>query len=180
MIGQQRELILRFLAEPTDVNYGGKVHGGAVMKWIDQAGYAAAVGWSGRYSVTVAVGGIRFVSPIRTSDLVTVRARLVYTGTTSMHFAVDVMARDPGLQPPAGDASAGHSSGSGQAEDRLCTHCIIVFVALDEAEGQPAPVPAWTPATVEDERLSEYAIQVMALSKGIEQTVARYRQAGSV
>ena len=47
---------MRFLAEPTDVNYGGKVHGGVVMKWIDQAGYAAAVGWSGTYSVTVAVG----------------------------------------------------------------------------------------------------------------------------
>ena len=55
MSGQQRELTLRFLAQPTDVNYGGKVHGGMVMKWIDQAGYAAAVGWSGRYSVTVAV-----------------------------------------------------------------------------------------------------------------------------
>ena len=45
---QQRELNLRFLAEPTDVNYGGKVHGGMVMKWIDQAGYAAAVGWAAR------------------------------------------------------------------------------------------------------------------------------------
>lgn len=174
MIGQQRELVLRFLAEPTDVNYGGKVHGGAVMKWIDQAGYAAAVGWSGRYSVTVAVGGIRFVSPIRTSDLVTVRTRLVYTGTTSMHFAVDVMARDPGLET-AGSGAAG----AGQSEDRLCTHCIIVFVALDEVEGRPAPVPEWRPATVEDERLSEYATQVMALSKGIEQTVARYRNAGT-
>jgi acyl-CoA hydrolase len=31
-------LSLQFLSEPTDVNYGGKVHGGAVMKWIDQAG----------------------------------------------------------------------------------------------------------------------------------------------
>src|SRR3546814_19313320 len=61
MSGQQRELEFRFLAEPTDVNYGGKVHGGVVMKWIDQVGYAAAVGWRGRYSVTVAVGGIRFV-----------------------------------------------------------------------------------------------------------------------
>ena len=72
MSGQQRELDFRFLAEPADVNYGGKVHGGVVMKWIDQVGYAAAVGWSGRYSVTVAVGGIRFVAPIRISDLVTV------------------------------------------------------------------------------------------------------------
>ncbi|MBB1089539.1 acyl-CoA thioesterase [Lysobacter sp. SG-8] len=163
MPGEQRELTMRFLAEPTDVNYGGKVHGGVVMKWIDQAGYAAAVGWSGRYSVTVAVGGIRFVSPIRTSDLVTVRTQLVHTGTTSMHFAVDVMARDPGLVP--GEAS----------RPRLCTHCVIVFVALDGVEGQPTPVPSWVPRSEDDKRLAEYALKVMELSKGIEQTVQRYR-----
>ena len=68
MAGRDRELTLRFLAQPTDVNYGGKVHGGAVMKWIDQAGYAAAVAWSGHYSVTVAVGGIRFLAPITIQD----------------------------------------------------------------------------------------------------------------
>ena len=50
---RQRDLTMRFLAEPTDVNFGGKVHGGAVMKWIDQAAYAAAVGWCGTYAVTV-------------------------------------------------------------------------------------------------------------------------------
>src|SRR5688572_13736387 len=136
MSGQQRELTMRFLAEPTDVNYGGKVHGGVVMKWIDQAGYAAAVGWSGTYSVTVAVGGIRFVAPVHTSDLVTVRTKLVHTGTTSMHFAVDVSARDPmGGEP------------------RLCTHCVIVFVAMDGIEGKPTPVPSWEPATEEDANL---------------------------
>ena len=162
MSGQQRTLTMRFLAEPTDVNYGGKVHGGQVMKWIDQAGYAAAVGWSGRYSVTVAVGGIRFVAPIRISDLVTVTTTLVHTGTTSMHFAVDVHARDP----------------MDEHGDRLCTHCVIVFVALDGVEGSPVPVPGWTPTTDEDRRLAEYALQVMALSKGIEETVARYREAG--
>ena len=162
MSGQQRQLTLRFLAEPTDVNYGGKVHGGQVMKWIDQAGYAAAVGWSGRYSVTVAVGGIRFVAPIRISDLVTVDTVLVYTGTSSMHFAVDVRARDP----------------MGDGRERLCTHCVIVFVALDGVEGTPVAVPAWTPDSDEDRRLADYALQVMALSKDIEQTVARYREAG--
>ena len=52
------------------------------------------------------------------------------------------------------------------------------FVALDGVEGTPVAVPAWTPASDEDKRLSEYALQVMALSKGIEQTVARYREAG--
>jgi acyl-CoA hydrolase len=158
-----RELTLRFLAQPTDVNYGGKVHGGVVMRWIDQAGYAAAVGWSGRYSVTVAVGGIRFVAPIRTSDLVAVRAKLVHTGTTSMHFAVDVLASDP-MQP---------------LEQRLCTHCVIVFVALDAVEGQPVEVPAWQPVDADDRRLAEYALQVMALGKGIEETVARYHAAAA-
>lgn len=160
MSGHQRELTMRFLAEPADVNYGGKVHGGIVMKWIDQAGYAAAVGWCGRYAVTVAVGGIRFVAPIGISDLVTVQATLVYTGTSSMHFAVDVHARDP------------MSEGGG----RLCTHCVIVFVALDET-GKPVPVPTWAPVSDEDQRLSEYATRVMALSKDIENTVARYRSA---
>ncbi len=159
MSGRQRRLTMRFLAEPTDVNYGGKVHGGQVMKWIDQAGYAAAVGWSGRYSVTVAVGGIRFVAPIRISDLVTVATQLIHTGTSSMHFAVDVHARDPM-----------------GGEERLCTHCVIVFVAVDEA-GKPVAVPAWTPQDDEDRRLAEYALKVMALSKDIEQTVARYREA---
>ncbi|UYK79524.1 acyl-CoA thioesterase [Xanthomonas sacchari] len=157
MSGTQRELTFRFLAEPIDVNYGGKVHGGVVMKWIDQVGYAAAVGWSGHYSVTVAVGGIRFVSPIRISDMVTVSAKLVHTGTSSMHFAIEVRARDPmGGEP------------------RLCTHCIIVFVALDGVEGRPTAVPAWRPDTPEDHRLAEYAQKVMELSKGIEDTIAHY------
>ena len=36
MPGQQHEVTFRFLAQPTDVNFGGKVHGGMAMKWIDQ------------------------------------------------------------------------------------------------------------------------------------------------
>ena len=162
MSGRQRQSNMRFLAEPADVNFGGKVHGGQVMKWIDQAGYAAAVGWSGHYSVTVAVGGIRFVAPIRIGDLVSVEATLIHTGTTSMHFAVDVRARD--LRADETDA-------------RLCTHCVIVFVALDAPEGTPMPVPPWQPQSQEDRELAEYALQVMALGKNVEQTVARYRQA---
>ena len=46
-------ITLRFLAEPSTVNFGGKVHGGTVMKWIDEAGYACATSWSKRYCVTV-------------------------------------------------------------------------------------------------------------------------------
>ena len=76
---------MRFLAEPTDVNFGGKAHGGAVTKWIDQAGYACAVGWSGQYCVTVYIGAIRFHKPVLIGNVVEVSAKLIYTGRTSMH-----------------------------------------------------------------------------------------------
>src|ERR687893_2277856 len=115
MAQREREVTLRFLAEPTDINFGGKVHGGAVMKWIDQAGYACAAGWSGQYCVTIYVSGIGFYRPVPIGNMVEVRAKLVHTGRTSMHIAVDVSAGDPkeGLYAQT-------------------THCIIVFVAVGD------------------------------------------------
>jgi acyl-CoA hydrolase len=158
MAGQQREVTFRFLTEPTDVNFGGKVHGGMVMKWIDQAGYACAVGWSGCYCVTVAVGGIQFVQPILIGDLVTVRAKLIYTGSTSMHLAVDVLACDLKVR-----------------NERLATSCVIVFVALDSPDGKPTAVAPWAPQTPEDKRLADYAARMMGLSKAMEQQVAEFK-----
>ncbi|MCE3003761.1 MAG: acyl-CoA thioesterase [Xanthomonadaceae bacterium] len=152
MPGTQRELTLRFLAEPADVNYGGKVFGGAVMKWIDQAGYALASAWSGRYAVTVYVGGIQFENPIAIGSLVEVRARLLHTGTTSMHIGVDVHAADP----RAADATP-----------RRTTHCIIVFVAVDDAR-QPATVPVFVPTDDEQRELQAYALRFMDLRRGVE------------
>jgi acyl-CoA hydrolase len=163
MPGQQREVTFRFLAEPTDVNFGGKVHGGMVMKWIDQAGYACAVGWSGHYCVTVAVGGIQFVQPILIGDLVTVRCKLIYTGSTSMHFAVDVIACDLKAR-----------------QERLATSCVIVFVALDSPDGKPTAVAPWQPETAEDRRLADYAERMMGLSKAMEQQVAEVKRQPSV
>jgi acyl-CoA hydrolase len=152
----EREITLRFLAEPTDVNFGGKVHGGAVMKWIDQAAYACAAGWSGQYCVTLYVGGIRFYKPVLIGTLVEVHAKIIYTGTTSMHLAVDVWSRDP-------------RSGS-----RIkTTHCVIIFVAVDEA-GKPTPVPKWTPSREEDVALEQYARKLMELRQGVEQEMSRY------
>ena len=148
---------LRFLAEPTDVNFGGKVHGGSVMKWIDQAGYACAVSWSGQYCVTVYVGGIRFLHPVRIGQLVETEARLVHTGRTSMHVAVDVYAQDV------------------RSGERVkTTHCIIVFVAVDQ-EGQPLAVRPWTPDTDEARALSAYAVKLMDLRKEIDQAMEPYR-----
>ena len=158
MAGQQRDVTFRFLTEPTDVNFGGKVHGGMVMKWIDQTGYACAVSWSGHYCVTVAVGGIQFVQPILIGDLVTVRAKLIYTGSSSMHFAVDVLACD--LK---------------DRNERLATSCVIVFVALDSPDGKPTAVPPWAPQTADDRRLADYATRMMGLSKAMEVEVAEFK-----
>jgi acyl-CoA hydrolase len=160
MPGVQREMTFRFLAEPTDVNFGGKVHGGMVMKWIDQVGYACAVAWSGRYCVTVAIGGIQFVQPILIGDLVTVRGKLIRTGTSSMHFAVDVLACD--LR---------------DRQEKLATSCVIVFVALDSPDGKPTSVPSWQPATEEDRRLAAYAERMTDLSKAMEAQVAEFQAA---
>lgn len=156
MSDRRREVTLRYLAEPTDINFGGKVHGGTVMKWIDQAGYACAVGWSGQYCVTVYVGGIRFYKPIHIGHMVEVRARLIYTGRTSMHVAVDVSAGDPR---------------TGEADQT--THCIIIFVAVDEA-GKPVKVAPWAPKTDEDEGLAAYAVKLMELRQAIEDEMSAH------
>ncbi|ROO32943.1 acyl-CoA thioesterase [Salinisphaera orenii] len=139
------EITLRFLAEPSDVNFGGNVHGGNVMKWIDHAGYTCAANWSASYCVTAYVGGIRFLEPISVGDLVTLRAELMHTGRTSMHISVSVHARNPR-----------------QRQRRFTTHCILVFVALDESGGKQ-PVPAFTPETDHQRRLNDYARRMIEL-----------------
>lgn len=145
-----REITLRFLAEPGDVNFGGKVHGGAVMKWIDQAGYACAVSWSGHYCVTVFVGGIRFVHPILIGHLVEVTARIIHTGRTSMHVALLVRAGDP----RTGDLTE-------------TTHCTMVFVAVSSTGG-PVPVHRWVPVTAEDKAMESRALREMELRQAMD------------
>lgn len=147
---RENQLTFRFLAEPTDVNFGGKVHGGAVMKWIDQAGYSLAVNWSRAYAVTVYVGGIRFYKPIRIGDIVEVKTKVIYTGRTSMHIAVDIAAENPKTGRKA-----------------KTTHCVIVFVAVDD-DNEPATVPKWIPETEEEKQLEHYAIKLMELRKDID------------
>ncbi|MGH8832020.1 MAG: acyl-CoA thioesterase, partial [Polaromonas sp.] len=120
------------------VNFGGKVHGGTVMKWIDEAGYACATRWAKRYCVTVSVGSIRFQRPIMIGDLVEVEARLAYTGKTSMNISVEVR---------SGDMK------TGQME--VITECLVVFVAVD-ADGKTIPVQAWRPATPGDMALAQH------------------------
>jgi acyl-CoA hydrolase len=130
-------ITLRFLAEPSTVNFGGKVHGGTVMKWIDEAGYACATSWAKRYCVTVSVGSIRFQRPIMIGDLVEVEARLAYTGTTSMNISVEVR---------AGDMKIGQMA--------VITECLAVFVAVD-LDGKALPAEEWRPETPGDIALAQ-------------------------
>jgi acyl-CoA hydrolase len=144
---RQRGITLRFLAEPTDVNFGGKVHGGAVMKWIDQAGYTCAAGWTGTYCVTVYLGGLHFLGPIHVGELVELRALVIRTGRTSLDIAIDVYAGDP--KSP---------------ERRRTGHCVVVFVAIGP-DGRPAEVRRWKAETELDLALESYAVRLAALRK---------------
>ena len=143
MSQNNRSVTLRLLAEPNDVNFGGKVHGGVVMKWIDQAGYACAANWSESYCVTVFVGGIRFIEPIQVGDLIELEAKVIYTGSTSMHILVTVRSKD--LKT---------------GEYEVNTRCIIVFVTTCK-DGKPVKVASWEPETEEDKKLEAFAKQMM-------------------
>jgi acyl-CoA hydrolase len=156
MGGPQRGITLRFLAEPGDVNFGGKVHGGAVMKWIDQVGYTCAAGWTGSYCVTVYLGGLHFLGPIQVGDLVELRALIIRTGRTSMDIAVDVYAKDPK-----------------RGERRRTGHCVIVFVALG-SDGRPIPVPQWQPQDDLDRALERYAVRLAELRTQMDTEMERH------
>jgi 4-hydroxybenzoyl-CoA thioesterase len=136
-----------FLAAPTDVNWGGKVHGGTVMRWIDEAAYVTGTRWAGGPCIAVYAGGIRFYRPLLIGSVVEVEARLLYTGRSSMHISVHVRSGDPKTD-----------------ERALTTHSLIIFVALGE-QGRSALVPTWEPETPGDQALERHARHLVELRK---------------
>ncbi|WP_404286814.1 acyl-CoA thioesterase [Glutamicibacter arilaitensis] len=143
--GTAPRVTLRFLAAPTDVNWGGKVHGGIVMKWIDEAASLCAGRYCGRDTVAVFSGGVRFYRPLLIGHLVEVEARLVYTGSKGMHIAVHVRSGDPKT-----------------TQMELTTYCLTVLVARDET-GTAVPVETWVPVSEEDSRLWEHARELLEI-----------------
>lgn len=136
-------LEFRFLANPTDVNWGGNVHGGFVMRWITEAAQALTTSWQAAETICVYSGGIHFHSPIHIGDLVEVRARIIHTTARSMHVAIHVRATDPRV-----------------SEYRLTIRCLAVFVQVG-ADGRAAPVRQLELRSEEDHRLSAHALDVM-------------------
>ena len=134
-------MVTRFLAKPTDINWGGKVHGGTAMEWIDEAGVACTMEWSGRNTVAVYAGGIRFYQPISIGDLIEVDARLIRTDKRSMQMSIHVR---------AGDAHRG------RAELETSIHASVTYLAMDQ-DNNPMPANQFVPRTEEDKRLYEHA-----------------------
>jgi 4-hydroxybenzoyl-CoA thioesterase len=146
---------LRFLVPTGVVNFGGRAHGGTVMRWIDEAAYACAVGWVGDrpladHAIGVYSGGIHFLAPVRIGDIVEVDARIILTGPHSMHVSTRVSTADPRTPD----------------ELTLTTQCLSVFVVPDDS-GVALPVPQWEPNLPEDVRLHEHAREIVRLRETI-------------
>ncbi len=153
---EENKIVFHFISEPTDINYGGKVHGGTVMKWIDQTAYTCARNWAQTYCVTVYVGGIRFYKPINIGEQVKVESKIILTGNTSMHISVDV-----------------YSKAIGAKEFTKKTHCIVVFVSVD-SDGKSQSVRKWIPKNEKDKMLQQYALKLKKLRMGIEDEMKEF------
>ncbi|MEU9252730.1 acyl-CoA thioesterase [Streptomyces sp. NPDC048270] len=121
--GDSRVTLAHIMSEH-DTNLYGTIHGGVVMKLIDDAAAAAAGRHADGPAVTVAVDGMAFLAPVRAGDLLSVDAELVRAGRTSMTVGVRVGAERWNASGPTTQVATAR----------------LTFVAVN-AEGEPRPVP---------------------------------------
>lgn len=132
-----QSITLRFLASQSTLPQAGRVPGGTVLRWVDDAGFACACAWAKGPCITEFVGGAHFVHPIRPGDLVEVHARLASTTDAAMHLAVEV--RSGGIH--------------GEPLQEVL-HCVAVYTAVD-ADEQPRAIDKWSPETPGDMALAQ-------------------------
>jgi acyl-CoA hydrolase len=118
----------------THANNAGNVHGGTIMKLVDDTAALAAVRHSRRRVVTASIDRMNFLVPIHTGELVTLRATVNAAWRTSMEVGVRVEAEDP----RTGDI-------------RHASTAYLTMVATDD-DGAPAPVPPLRAITAEEVR----------------------------
>lgn len=121
------------LMHPEHANLLGNVHGGWIMKLVDEAGALACMRHAQKKVVTVAIDSMTFRQPIRIGDLIILNAEVTYAGRTSLEAEVQVLAENP---------ITGNQTHTNTA--------YLVYVALDD-EGKPTSVPPLQPET-EDEK----------------------------
>ena len=86
------ELVMSELMMPNAANFSGNVHGGELLRLLDQVAYSCASRYSGHYCVTLSVDKVLFKEPIHVGELVTFYASVNYTGRTSMEIGIRVEA----------------------------------------------------------------------------------------
>ena len=128
------ELTMTVLMTPDMANFTGNVHGGTVLKLLDQVAYACASRYCGRYVVTLSVDQVMFRQPIHVGELVTFLACVNYTGNTSMEIGIKVVAENIQTQTM-----------------RHANSCFFTMVAMD-GERKPVPVPPLVPVTADQKR----------------------------
>jgi acyl-CoA hydrolase len=131
---QAHQLSMTVLMTPDMANFTGKVHGGTILKLLDQVAYACASRYSGRYVVTLSVDQVIFRQPIQVGELVTFLASVNHTGRSSMEVGIKVMAED---------------IRSGAV--RHANSCFFTMVAVDDA-GRPTLAPLLQPQTADEHR----------------------------
>jgi acyl-CoA hydrolase len=85
---------MTFLMTPDMANFSGHVHGGAILKLLDQVAYACAARYCKNYVVTASLDQVIFKEPIKVGELVTFRANVNYVGRTSMEIGIKVIAEN--------------------------------------------------------------------------------------
>ena len=128
------QLTMTVLMTPETANFAGNVHGGTILKLLDQAAYACASRYAGRYVVTLSVDQVMFRQPIHVGELVTLLASVNHTGNSSMEIGIKVIAENIRTQ-----------------DKRHVNSCFFTMVALDD-ERRPAPVPPLRPFTPDERR----------------------------
>jgi len=137
------------LMQPEHANHHGNVHGGWIMKLVDEAGALACMRHAQHRVVTVAIDQMIFKQPIQIGDLIILNAEVTYTGRTSLEAEVQVTAENPVT-----------------GEQVHTNTAYLVYVALDD-EGNATEVPALYAETPEEkERMEEAKVrQLQRLSK---------------
>ena len=124
-----RTLTLTVLMTPETANFAGNVHGGHLLKVLDQVAYSCASRFARHYCVTASVDRVWFRQAVHVGELVTFLASVNYTGRSSIEVGIRVEAEDvlTGVR-------------------RHTTSCYFAMVALDQ-DGRAIEVPQFEPQT---------------------------------
>ena len=136
---ENSSVIMRHMVSQHDANLAGIMHGGVVMKHIDDAAGVVAIKHTGSNVVTASIDRLDFHNPVFIGNLFTVKACINMVGKTSMEIGVRVEAEDIISQTVRHTASA-----------------YLTFVALDE-DNRPASVPPIEITTDAEKRRNQEA-----------------------